>query len=230
MKHNRTKFDKLLIIPYDSYTNYVNLPPTILDKLTKKPNIKTPYFFQLKTSYDVSYYVGVKEFTAEQNTIEIPTWIATDIGEDEIAINLITDIPKGKYVKLDVLSDSFYSLPDNDVILEKALSEYCLLELNQIIYVSLLDEIYKIKIVDIKTDMDESTNIIDIINVDLNVDFETIPPKQKELLSNPDEGIASLITNPKISEVEDHDKVDLPIQRLSIDELRKARIKRFEQL
>jgi hypothetical protein len=159
--------------------------------------------------------------------------MATDIGEDEIAINLITDIPKGKYVKLDVLSESFFSLPDNDVILEKALSEYCLLELNQIIYVSLLDEIYKIKIVDIKTDMDESTNIIDIINVDLNVDFETLPPKPEIPLPKPELSPSKPeipLPNPEISTAEEHNKADLPIQRLSIDELRKARIKRFEQL
>jgi hypothetical protein len=41
------KLDKLLIVPYNSCSNYVNLPNDILQKLTNNKNIVTPYFFEL---------------------------------------------------------------------------------------------------------------------------------------------------------------------------------------
>ena len=195
------KLDKLLIVPYDSYSNYVNLPNNILEKLTNNKNIVTPYFFELKTSYETIYYVGVKEFTAMEGTIEVPQWIAENIGEDFINIKLFhgRKIKKGVFVKIEPQSKDFFSIPENDIILESALAEYCILQLNQIISVKLLDEVYQIKIIEMKTDNDEDVSIINIINCDLNVDMVNIFPEEIPIIpeSIP---IETSISEPTITE------------------------------
>jgi hypothetical protein len=172
------KLDKLLIIPYTSYSNYVNLPSNILDKLSK--NNCNQYFFELKTSYGLSFYVGVKQFTAIDNTIEVPEWIANNIGEDYIEVHLLKNIQKGKYVKIQPQEKKFFNLPENDILLEKALSEYCLLNNNQTIKVNLLDEEYSMKIMEIKTENNKNAKTINIVNVDLNVDFDNKFPEEKK--------------------------------------------------
>jgi ubiquitin fusion degradation protein 1 len=195
------KLDKLLIVPYESYSNYVNLPNNILEKLTNNKNIVTPYFFELKTSYETIYYVGVKEFTAMEGTIEVPQWIAENIGEDFINIKLFhgRKIKKGVFVKIEPQSKDFFSIPENDIILESALAEYCILQLNQIISVKLLDEVYQIKIIEMKTDNDEDVSIINIINCDLNVDMVNIFPEEIPIIpeSIP---IETSISEPTITE------------------------------
>lgn len=174
------KLDKLLIVPYESYSNYVILPNNILEKLTNNKNIVTPYFFELKTSYKTVYYVGVKEFTAVEGTIEVPQWIAENIGEDFINIKIFhgKKIKKGVFVKIQPQSKEFFSIPENDIILESALAEYCILQLNQIISVKLLDEVYQIKIIEMKTNNDEDVSMINIINCDLNVDMDNMFPEE----------------------------------------------------
>jgi hypothetical protein len=174
------KLDRLLILPYSSCSNYVNLPSNILDKLSKNTkNNDKHYFFELKTSYGLSFYVGVKQFTATEGTIEVPEWIVDNIGEDYIEVHLLKNVAKGKFVKIQPQEKKFFSLPDNDVILEKALSEYCLLHINDTIKVKLLDEEYSMKIVEIKTENNKNAKTINIVNTDLNVDFENIFPEEK---------------------------------------------------
>lgn len=173
------KLGKFLIIPYESYSNYINLPNKILEKLSKNKQLKTPYYFELKTSYDSCFYVGVKEFTAQENSVEIPLWMIDNIGEDFININLVKKIPKGKYVKIEPMENMFFDLPENDLLLEKALSEYSILQIGQTIPVKLLDEIYNMKIIELKDENDVNIDFVDIINVDINVDFLNNYPETK---------------------------------------------------
>ena len=176
---------KLLVIPYESYSNYINLPPSSLERLSKL-NTTNTYFFEIKTSADIISYVGVKEFTSDESCIEVPSWLAESLGVDYVNITLMKDIPKGEYIKIEPLSKDFFDLPDNDKLVEIELAKYCLLELNQIIPMKILDKVYEFKIIEIK-----NNDIIDIINIDLNVDFENkfletiptnkvIPEKVKE--------------------------------------------------
>ena len=142
------RLGKLLVIPYDSFSNYVNLPSNILDKISKMKNQHLPYHFELKTSYGVSVYVGVKEFTAPDDCVEVPTWLASQLGEDYLMLTFLKNITKGEYVKIQPQSKEFFKIPESDKILEVALSNYCLLNLNQIIEVELLDKVHKIKILE----------------------------------------------------------------------------------
>jgi len=174
------RLGKLLVIPYDSFSNYVNLPSNILERISKLKNQHLPYHFELKTSYDLVTYVGVKEFTAPDDCIEVPTWLAEQLADDYLMVTFLKDIPKGDYVKIQPQEKKFFDLPDSDKILESALSNYCLLNIDETIQVSLLDEIYKIKIVEIKSlDTDKSHELIEITNMDLKVDIDNIFPEEQ---------------------------------------------------
>jgi len=178
--HKSLRLGKLLVIPYDSFSNYVNLPSSILERISKMKNQHLPYHFELKTSYDLVTYVGVKEFTAPDDCIEVPTWLAEQLADDYLMVTFLKDIPKGDYVKLQPQDKKFFDLPEADKILESALSNYCLLNIDQIIQVKLLDAIYKIKIVEIKSlDTDLNHELIEITNMDLKVDIDNIFPEEK---------------------------------------------------
>lgn len=164
-------FNNLLVVPYKSLDNFVNLPNSILEKLSKKINLIMPYYFEIITSYGCSYYVGVKEFTSQDSTIEVPTWLAENLGEDYVNIKLIKDIPTAKYIKIKPLSEHFFDILENDAALEKALSNYCILQAHLIIEVVIFDEIYEIKILEIKDDTNTSLDFAQIVNVDLDVEF-----------------------------------------------------------
>ena len=167
------KLGKLLVLPYESFTNFVNLPVSILEKLSKLRNHNSQYFFEMKTSTNSFIYVGVKEFSHQlDGCIEIPSWISETIGEDYISLQLIKNIPKGKFIKLEPQEENFFQVPETDKVLEIELAKYCLLSLNQIIQMKIFDEVYKFKIIEMKTEDNEDSTLIDIINIDLNVDFE----------------------------------------------------------
>jgi len=161
---------KLLVLPYESFSNYINLPPTALDRLSKLHTNGT-YFFEIKGYNEKVSYVGVKEFICEEECVEVPSWMAQLMGMDHVNVVLIKDIPKGDYAKIEPLSEEFFNLPDNDKIMEELLSSYCLLTLNQIICIKIFDEIYKFNILEIKSSNQEHVDVIDITNIDLKVDF-----------------------------------------------------------
>jgi len=233
------KLDKLLVIPNESIDNYVNLPNSILEKLTKNKNIITPYFFQIETSYHFVYYVGVKQFTSEPGTIEVPSWIADNLGVDYVELRLIKNVPKGKFVKIQPLSIDFFDVPENDVVLEKALSNYCILQSNMIIDVKLFDKIYKIKVMEIKDDEDIIVDYADIINVDLNVDFDNKFPK-KEPINIPvsqetknSDSLGSMIDNSTLNVQKESGKMlssEPIVKTLSPEEVRKARLAYYDKI
>jgi ubiquitin fusion degradation protein 1 len=187
--HKSLKLGKLLVIPYDSFSNYVNLPSTILDKISKLKNQHLPYHFEIKTSFDLVAYVGVKEFTAEEDCIEVPIWLAEFLADDYLMVTFLKDIPKGEYIKIQPQSNKFFDIPEAEQILESALSNYCLLSLNQIIEVKLLDEVHKIKIIECKnkvTDID-NCELVEITNVDIKVDIDNMFYEEKHIIKKQEE-------------------------------------------
>lgn len=239
------KLDKLLVIPNESIDNYVNLPNSILEKLTKNKNITTPYFFQIETSYHFVYYVGVKQFTSEAGTIEVPSWIADNLGVDYVELRLIKNVPKGKFVKIQPLSIDFFDVPENDVVLEKALSNYCILQSNMVIDVKLFDKIYKIKVMEIKDDEDIIVDYADIINVDLNVDFDNKFPKKEQVnipvtqesntlhFNKENDSIGNMIDESVLNVQKESGKMlssEPNAKVLSPDEVRKARLAYYDKI
>ena len=224
-------FNNLLVVPYKSLDNFVNLPNSILEKISKNTNLIMPYYFEIMTSYECSYYVGVKEFTSQDSTIEVPTWLAENLGEDYINIKLIKDIPKAKYIKIKPLSENFFDIPENDLALEKALSNYCILQSELIIQVVIFDVTYEIKILEIKNEDDILVDFAQIINVDLDVEFVNNFTKKEE--NYPSENTNSLSF--ENNEVSSFDQIVTPEQIANQDvktseEIRQARLAYYDKI
>jgi hypothetical protein len=222
-------FNNLLVVPYKSLDNFVNLPNSILEKLSKNTNIKMPYYFEIITSYGYSYYVGVKEFTSQDSTIEVPTWFVQNLGEDYINIKLIEHIPTAKYIKIEPLSENFFDIPENDLVLEKALSNYCILQSQLIIEVVIFDVTYEIKILEIKNEDDEFVDFALIINVDLNVEFVNNFTKKQENYASENNDFFSFDQMIKSDEIKE--TIQIPNQNIKTpEEIRKARLEYYDKI
>lgn len=166
---------KMIVFPYESYSNYINLPARCLERLSNL-HMSNTYFFELKSESKELVYVGVKEFISTDDCVEVPCWLSEHLQTDYANITLIKNIPKGEYIKIEPQEEEFFSLPDNDKLVEYELSKYCLLQLNQIIPMQIFDKVYKFKIIEIK-----DHDIVDIVNIDLNVDFHNKFLKEEEI-------------------------------------------------
>lgn len=180
-------------INYDmSGGNMINLPHDTLEKLNKD-NKELPYFFELKTESFLNSYVGVREFTADKDTIQIPFWLGEHLGVSDgnqiIQVNMIENVPKGKYVKLRPESEDFFEVPEYESCLETKLSEFPLLYQGQKIKIDLFDKEYFITVEEIEQnwenfDFEKGTdclekNVINVIDTDLSVDINNIFLKKR---------------------------------------------------
>jgi len=228
---------KMIVFPYESYSNYINLPTRCLERLSNL-HMSNTYFFELKSESKELVYVGVKEFISTDDCVEVPCWLSEQLQTDYANITLIKNIPKGEYIKIEPQEEEFFSLPDNDKLVEYELSKYCLLQLNQIIPLQIFDKVYKFKIIEIK-----DHDLIDIINIDLNVDFKN-KFFQEEKINYPQEefnypdlnkDIASIIQELTQDVVHDTEQIfneikpeNIPVEPVVLpdrDKLREARLK-----
>jgi hypothetical protein len=224
---------KMIVFPYESYSNYINLPVRSLERLSNL-HMSNTYFFELKSESKELVYVGVKEFISTDDCVEVPCWLSEQLQTDYANITLIKNIPKGEYIKIEPQEEEFFSLPDNDKLVEYELSKYCLLQLNQIIPLQIFDKVYKFKIIEIK-----DHDLIDILNIDLNVDFNNKFLKEEEI-NYPDlnKDIASIIQE-KPDVVHDTEQIfneknpeNIPVEPIVLpdrDKLREARLKFYNK-
>ena len=234
------KLGKLLVIPYESYSNYVNLPSSTLERISKLKHFEQQYFFELKTSYESVFYVGVKEFTDNLGCIEVPMWLSENINEDYIHVSLLRNVPKGDYVKIEPQSKEFFKIQDNDKILEKELVQYCLLSIDQIIPIKIFDQIYTFKIIEIKSIDQVNCDVVDIININLNVDFENKFMKELEEEEKEAKRIEELIKLEELRELaekikleeknklEEHEKLESE-SHIDLQKLRELRLKYYDK-
>jgi hypothetical protein len=220
--------EDFFIITNLDYSNYVKLPSSVLQKITLDSDFST-FYFQLQSPLGINIYVGVKEFTTDEQIIEVPMWIAEYLCTDSVKIKLVNDIPKCEFLKIQPQNELFFTLPDIDYLLENALSQYCLLELNQIIYLSILDEPYEFKIISIKSTNVEC-DLVEITNVDIKVDIHNmfikdIPIKTKkkiEKVIDDTTSCTSIVPSPIIDDFNDM-KVGGTIQK----DIRAARLQYY---
>ena len=116
---------------------------------------------------------GVHEFTAPPGVVHIPYHIMEECGIQEgstVKVDLVTPV-KGSFMKLRLHnSKDFSKLSNPKVVLEKYLSsDYPIVTENRTIalYYADLDKLFYIDIVETKP-----SEIIQIINTNLNVDFD----------------------------------------------------------
>ena len=166
--------------------NMVDLPHTILEELNSN-NKDPPYFFEITTESYLKSYVGVRQFTAEKDLIEIPNWLADQlgiVGNQILQVKLVNNIPKGKYIKLRPETEDFFELPDYESCLETKLSLFPILYQGQRIVLEIFDKKYEIVIEDVEQDWDNfdftkdttslEYNVINVVDTDLDVDITNV--------------------------------------------------------
>jgi hypothetical protein len=83
----------MIVFPYESYSNYINLPARCLERLSNL-RMDDTYFFELKSESKELVYVGVKEFISTDGCVELPCWLSEQLQTDYANITLIKNIPK----------------------------------------------------------------------------------------------------------------------------------------
>lgn len=233
--------NKLLVVPNSNLKgNYVNLPEKVLESISRK-NFEPPYYFKLiENTTKLQTFVGVKEFTAEPNTIEVSPQIQENIlyGEFVKAI-LVNTIPKADLIIFKVNDETFYDLPEYDKFLEAELSNYCLIEKDKKIFLNIMDKEYIFSIQDLKikyNDENLDADLADIVNIDLNVDFEREikeePEDPSEKLKKDVARIARIFKkkNKEIKKEENEKLIRASKFKMSKEELRKKRLAFYQNL
>ncbi|KAJ1924984.1 ubiquitin fusion degradation protein [Tieghemiomyces parasiticus] len=152
-----------------SYGGKVILPPSALDKLTRL-NIMYPMLFTLKNEPAGHHTnAGVLEFTAEEGRAYLPQWMMQTLKLEpgDIAKVNSTQLPLGKFVKIEPQSVDFLDISDPRAVLENSLRNFSTLTEGDIITISYNDKQYGIRVLETRP----SGRGISIVETDLEVDF-----------------------------------------------------------
>ena len=154
------------------YSNKICLPESVLFEIKEMENVTFPLFFKVKNPFtQYGSVCGVEEFTAPPGVCHLPYQIMNDICVEQgsnVELEMVVP-PKGDFVKLQFHKSEFAKLTNPKVVLEKIMSkDYPVLTCGQTIVLNYADlgKKYYVDIVETKP-----TEIIQIINTNLNVDF-----------------------------------------------------------
>ena len=158
------------VVSQVKYSNKLLLPEEILRNLMKK-KYNPPFFFKIENiNMKYGQVCGVQEFSAPPGVVHVPYHIMEGLGISEgqhVEIQLASPV-KGTYIKIQPHTTSFIDLSNPKALLEKVLSEkYPVVTEGHTIAIEYVNKVFYIDIV--KT---EPAPVIDILNVNLNVDFE----------------------------------------------------------
>ena len=158
------------------HSNKILLPESLLFELTKENHDSLDNKMYFKVSHTETEYgevCGVHEFSAPPGVVHLPYHIMNSccIGEGtNVKIELVAP-PKGDFVKLRLHnSKDFSKLSNTKAILEKIMSrDYPVVTQGQTIalHYQELDKVFMVDIVETKP-----SEIIEILNADINVDFD----------------------------------------------------------
>lgn len=147
------------------------LPPSALNRLTML-HIRYPMLFELSNEENgLKTHSGVLEFVAEEGRVYLPQWMMSTLKLQPGSIIKITnsDVPLGKFVKIEPQSVDFLDISDPKAVLENVLRKFSTLSLNDIIEISYNDKIFGIKVLEVKPE--SAFNSICVIETDLETDF-----------------------------------------------------------
>ncbi|EED15146.1 ubiquitin fusion degradation protein Ufd1, putative [Talaromyces stipitatus ATCC 10500] len=149
----------------------VIMPPSALDKLTRL-HITYPMLFELHNgAKERMTHAGVLEFIAEEGKIYLPFWLMQTLllePGDLIQVKS-TDLPPGRFIKLQPQSTSFLDISDPKAVLENAFRNFSCLTKGDVFTFAYNDQIYEIAVLDVKPDGDKKA--ISVLETDLEVDF-----------------------------------------------------------
>ena len=179
------KFSLSKLIPYeiDGNDDKVILPESALHELSSLDVYsKGPMYFKLSAKVinkqnneikDIITHIGVREFTAQPQSIRLPKKVYDTLLADSID-GSITDLgikyvrlPKISYVKLQPKNNDFFSVGPIKMCLEENLSTHSTLSLNDVVTVWYRGKCHSLKVVEIKPNQYGS-----LINADVEVDLD----------------------------------------------------------
>lgn len=173
---SRVKYSNKILLPSSVLYSINNRQSQSQSQSQNNDNFGDVMFFGIKNLENEMVQVcGVQEFSAPPGVVHIPYHIMAGMGIKEgsnVEVSLYNP-PNGSYVKLQLHQQEFAQLADPKAVLEKILSrDYPVVSQGQTIalYYKEVDKVYHIDIVKA-----EPAEVIKIINVNLNVDFD--PPK-----------------------------------------------------
>lgn len=155
--------------------NKILLPQRILEEITNKNAGQLPYpmiFSVSSLQTKKTYFVGVLEFTAPENTVILPFWLFRNmrIAEGEmIRIGYCKYLPKANFCKIRPHKTAFIELADPKVILEMELRKFVCLNLEDTITIEFNGKQYDLDIMELKPENSYKAAVI--IDTDLTLDF-----------------------------------------------------------
>ena len=156
------------------YSNKILLPPSVLYDINQLEKAEYPLFFKIKNKEtEFGKVCGLHEFTAPPGVCHIPYYLLAELGMkegEEIVIELATPV-KGTSVKLRPHTTDFINLNNPKVILEKVMSlDYPVITEGHTIAINYkdLNRVFYIDVIETKP-----TSVIQIINTDINLEFDT---------------------------------------------------------
>lgn len=154
-----------------NYGGKIFLPPSALNKLTML-NIRYPMLFELTANENGRVtHCGVLEFIAEEGRAYLPQWMLETLDVQPGSLLKIgsTDVPLGKFVKLEPQSVDFLNISDPKAVLENVLRKFSTLTIDDIIEINYNNKSYRIKILEVKPE--SPSKGICVIETDLVTDF-----------------------------------------------------------
>ncbi|KAG2020211.1 ubiquitin fusion degradation protein I [Coprinopsis cinerea AmutBmut pab1-1] len=153
-----------------SYGGKIIMPPSALARLTQL-DIEGPWTFQLRNPSNpaASTHAGVLEFIAEEGVVHLPFWMMKTLRLNEGDPIRITgtELPKGKFVKLQAQTVHFLEISDPKAVLEQALRNFSALTQGDIIEISYNSIIFGLLVMETKP----GGAGISVLDTDLEVDF-----------------------------------------------------------
>ncbi|KAG8217841.1 UFD1-domain-containing protein [Butyriboletus roseoflavus] len=153
-----------------SYGGKIVMPPSALAHLTNL-DLESPWMFQLRNPSNpaASTHAGVLEFIAEEGIVHLPYWMMKTLRlEEGDPIRITgTELPKGKFVKLQPQTVHFLEISDPKAVLEQALRNFSALTQGDIIEIYYNSMIFGFLVME--TTPGEGG--ICVLDTDLEVDF-----------------------------------------------------------
>lgn len=155
------------------YSNKILLPESVLYTLNQRDDLEFPLFFKvINKDTEFGQVCGVEEFSSPPGVCYLPYHIMSDIHikeGDKLCVQLVRP-DKGNYVKFQFHTSEFTKLSNPKVILEKIMSsDYPVITEGQTIVLNYkaIKKQFRMNIVETKP-----SDIIQIINTNINVDFD----------------------------------------------------------
>ena len=171
------------------------LPASALDKLTQL-HITYPMLFSLHNGQKgKSTHAGVLEFTAEEGRCYLPFWLMVTLSLEpgDLVQTRSTDLPPGRFVKLQAQSTEFLEITDPRAVLETAFRNFSCLTLGDVFTFSYNETVYEVAVLEVKPEGEKKA--ISVQETDLEVDFAPPvgyeEPTRQSGTSTPHSGIQS---------------------------------------